>query len=189
MENSTNSASSTRTSLLITILSMLFTVLSILLSVFEHALSSKITQYGSIMIARLSLKCQMIANMSEREFAAKLIYTHKRKLIHLVSKTLHINKQKIERMIPTQSTYGATYIFIIIEDLMHFDYIWNLLYKSIENKTFADKVKSIYGFSDDIDIPTEKLYQWRVLVKDNKEVEFASVLPNAGSNCKQHQRT
>ena len=152
--------SSARTSLLVTILSMIFTVVSILLNIFEYILSRQISEHGSVMIFKFTLKSQKIANMSSGEFSQKVMYSNRRKLSHLVSKMLHINKRQIETMIPTQSNDGAIFSFIVVADAIHFGHIGQELNQGVQNETFMAKLQAIYKIKQACNIPSTSVFKW-----------------------------
>ena len=154
----TRSDSETGSDLLITILSMLFTVVSILLSAFEHAFSSKFVKNQSIMIIRFFVRSQKIADFGGKAFANKLIFTNKHKLIHLFSKILQLNRVQIERLIPIQSSRGATFVLIVDAPESRLDSIWDCFDEAVYTGTFSKQLSEIYKLGNECDIPQNTLF-------------------------------
>ena len=172
-ENETRSKNSsddgdTRESLLITIFSMVFTIISILLSVFEYTLSSKFLKQGSIMITKFEFESQHIADMIGTTFRDNVVFSHYYKLIHLISKTVHVNAEQVERMIPIQSNNGVRYTFIIDCHYVHFDHIWDSFYQSICSNTLTKHLQTkIYNIKDQCKIDENKISHLRLSGSQN----------------------
>ena len=142
---------------------MIFTIISILLYGFEYLLSSKFIMKESIMVIKFEFETNRISSLSQVKFGQKVIFDHRKDLIHFMSKTIHVNSEQVERLLPTQSNNGAKFTFIIDSDRIHFDHIWQLFYDSVDSKTFAYYLqKKIFKLKRQCVIDTNKICQLRL---------------------------
>ena len=109
---------------------------------------------------KIPFESNMIANVSKSDFSKTFIYTNRKKMTRLVSKTLYLSHKQVETLMPVQSKSGVIFTFIIVVDSIYFDRIWQEFQQAVENVSFIGKMKSIYDIADSLSVDVTKLSKW-----------------------------
>ena len=117
-------------------------MISISLSCFEYALSSKFIKSESILAIKVDIKSNDIANMKYSRFQNGIVF-QKWKIIHCIATKINVHTDQVERLIPLQTKFGATFIFLIQYDTSHFNDIVKSINDAATNQTLAKVCLSI----------------------------------------------
>ena len=133
---------------LVTILSMIFTIISILLSVFEYVFSSKSIKSDNVAIIRFNIESQTIANFTYKKFISKIAY-RPIQFTHCVAKTLQLNKNEVEALMPSQYKSGVIFNFIVeFDDSSHYLQIEKTIKDLTNINSLINEASKIYNIKD-----------------------------------------
>ena len=127
---------------------MIFTIISIFLSVFECVFSAKSIKHDNVAIIHFNIESQTIADLGYKKFMSRIAY-QPNKFTYAVAKTLKLNKNEIESLIPSQYKTGVIFYFMVeFDDSEHYLQIEKTIKDLANIDSLINEASKIYNIKD-----------------------------------------